>query len=161
MFHLHFFAGSGPTLTDLVPLNICSCRRKNSELCHCSVIDCNRLRGNRHRRASNFPAGNARNHTPPALPWAAKSMAFVVPEIQWIARITQSIQRTVLSRRKYGGAAADATRPDIAFPHRSLSWLSFDPASTNFFVSKTSPRICVHSETILPTTWPHLDSEFE
>src|SRR6185312_10222148 len=45
--------------------------------------------------------------------------------------------------------------------HRLLSLLSFDPTSTSFFVSSTTPRICVHSETILPTTCPHFDSESE
>src|SRR5579862_6607151 len=37
--------------------------------------------------------------------------------------------------------------------------LSFDLLSTNFFVSRTRPRTCVHSETMLPTTCPHFDSE--
>src|SRR5450755_4185324 len=33
---------------------------------------------------------------------------------------------------------------------------SFDPISISFLVISTSPRICVHSETMLPTTCPHL-----
>ena len=39
--------------------------------------------------------------------------------------------------------------------------LSFDPVSTSFFVSSTRPMICVHSETMLPATCPHFDSESE
>jgi hypothetical protein len=31
--------------------------------------------------------------------------------------------------------------------------------SINFFDNNTNPKICVHSETIFPTTCPHLDSE--
>lgn len=34
--------------------------------------------------------------------------------------------------------------------------LSFDPTSIIFLVKMTNPKICVHSETMLPTTWPHL-----
>jgi len=32
---------------------------------------------------------------------------------------------------------------------------SFDPRAKNLLVSHTSPRTCVHSETIFPTTCPH------
>src|SRR4029434_1473380 len=37
--------------------------------------------------------------------------------------------------------------------------LSFEWRSTSRFVNSTRPKICVHSETMLPTTWPHLASE--
>jgi hypothetical protein len=50
---------------------------------------------------------------------------------------------------------------DPAQQAHSVSLLSFDPTSTSFLVSSTSPRICVHSETMLPATCPHFDSESE
>ena len=37
--------------------------------------------------------------------------------------------------------------------------LSFERDSISRFVIRTSPRTWVHSETMLPTTCPHLDSE--
>src|SRR5579872_448967 len=36
-----------------------------------------------------------------------------------------------------------------------LHLLSFEPTSISRLVIRTSPIICVHSETILPTTCPH------
>ena len=38
--------------------------------------------------------------------------------------------------------------------------LSLELRSISLFVNRTRPKICVHSETTLPTTWPHLPSEF-
>src|SRR5581483_4969240 len=38
--------------------------------------------------------------------------------------------------------------------------LSSEPISTNRLVRKTRPAIWTHSETMLPTTWPHLLSTF-
>src|SRR3984957_7940039 len=40
----------------------------------------------------------------------------------------------------------------------SIFWqlYSFDPTSISRLVISTNPRICVHSDTIFPTTWPHL-----
>ena len=37
--------------------------------------------------------------------------------------------------------------------------LAFEWRSISRFVNSTKPKICVHSETMLPTTWPHLASE--
>src|SRR6185369_9611664 len=42
-----------------------------------------------------------------------------------------------------------------SLPHLSSYLLSFDCFSINFFVSNTNPNICVHSDTIFPTTSPH------
>src|ERR1039458_10680451 len=36
---------------------------------------------------------------------------------------------------------------------------ALEPTSIRRLVIRTSPRICVHSETMLPTTCPHLRSE--
>lgn len=38
-------------------------------------------------------------------------------------------------------------------PH-SHSLLSREPFSSIYFVIKTSPSVCTHSDTIFPTTWP-------
>src|SRR5690348_2444647 len=38
-----------------------------------------------------------------------------------------------------------------------LCRLSFEFVSISLFVSRTSPRICVHSETMFPTTCPHFE----
>jgi hypothetical protein len=53
----------------------------------------------------------------------------------------------------------EATRcrlPDDLAAHRILS---FERGSISRFVIRTSPKTCVHSETMLPTTCPHFDSE--
>ena len=46
--------------------------------------------------------------------------------------------------------------PGTLLIHRALS---FECRSINRFVNRTKPNICVHSETMLPITCPHLASE--
>src|SRR5713226_440047 len=44
-------------------------------------------------------------------------------------------------------------------PTKFYRALSLECCSISFLVIKTSPKICVHSETMFPTTCPHLASE--
>ena len=37
--------------------------------------------------------------------------------------------------------------------------LSFDLSSINLFVKRTRPKSCIHSDTMFPTTCPHLAAE--
>ena len=39
---------------------------------------------------------------------------------------------------------------------RARQWPSFELISRVYFVITTSPKICVHSDTMFPTTWPAL-----
>jgi len=81
------------------------------------------------------------------------------------------LAKTVLIRPYHEftvGYTAQSPCNDPASPFTGMSGLrrtgcygllSFDFSSINRLVRRTSPRSCVHSDTMFPTTCPHLPSE--
>src|SRR6185437_3046355 len=58
--------------------------------------------------------------------------------------------------RAGSGAPRNATRQTCNY-----LLLSFECDSTKRLVMISRPKICVHSETMLPTTWPHFELGME
>ena len=73
--------------------------------------------------------------------------------IRWLESYTQRIGSSQAGLGDPYGLALWRV-PYSWFPERLSACL--EPTSIRRLVIRTSPRICVHSETMLPTTCPHL-----